>query len=357
MSASPTRAKKPAPSTAAAAKPAAPAIVRDAPWGRRLLGSNTMWIFLVLVAICTVFTILNPDAFATSFQARTVATNASMLLVVSVGMTFVIVTGGIDLSVGSVLVFSGVVAARAMGAGTPGGQDAGVGRIIFGILAGLAAGLMWGLINGAMVAFAKVPPLIATLGTLGAAYGLSQIATNGQDLRGIPDKFASTIGLGAVGGIPWLVIIGAVVTALGAFMLSQTKFGLYTTAIGSNIEAARRVGIGVKAHLVKVYALQGMLAGLAGVLSLAYFTTTTIAGHASLNLAAITAVVIGGTSLFGGRGSVLGSAIGVFIPSVLASGLIIVGVQAYWQNVALGFVLVAAVFADQYRRSRQESSS
>ena len=319
-------------------------------WWRRALASNTLWIFGVLIAISVVFTVMNPGAFATPFEVRSVATNASMLLVVSVGMTFVIVTGGIDLSVGSVLVFSGVVAARVMGAGTEAGPTADWPRILLGIAAGILAGLIWGLINGALVAFAKVPPLIATLGTLGAAYGLSLINANGQDLRGIPDKFTSTIGLGTVGGVPWLIIIGAVVTALGAYVLSQTRFGRYTTAIGSNPEAARRVGINVRAHLLKVYGLQGGLAGLAGVLSLAYFTTTTITGQTSLNLTAITAVVIGGTSLFGGRGSVLGSAVGVFIPSVLASGLIIVGVQSYWQNVALGLVLVAAVFVDQLRR-------
>jgi ribose transport system permease protein len=327
-----------------------------APWWRRALANNTLWIFGVLVAISVAFTIMNPAAFATPFELRTVATNASMLLVVSVGMTFVIVTGGIDLSVGSVLVFSGVVAARVMGAGSDAGPQAEWPQILLGIAAGVGAGLAWGLINGALVAFAKVPPLIATLGTLGAAYGLSLINANGQDLRGVPEKFTSTIGQGTIGGVPWLIIIGAIVTAIGAFVLSQTRFGRYTTAVGSNPEAARRVGINVRSHLVKVYALQGALAGLAGVLSLAYFTTTTITGQTALNLAAITAVVIGGTSLFGGRGSVLGSAVGVFIPSVLASGLIIVGVQSYWQNVALGVVLVAAVFIDQMRRQPRKGS-
>ena len=121
-------------------------------------------------------------------------------------------------------------------------------------------------------------------------------------------------------------------------------------AAGSNAEAARRAGINVKRHLIKVYALQGFLAGLAGFLGLAYFNTTTISGHSSDNLAAITAVVIGGTSLFGGRGTVIGTAIGVFIPAVLASGFVIIGVQSYWQNVALGIVLIIAVYVDQVRR-------
>ncbi len=318
---------------------------------RRLGSTNTAWIFLVLVGICLAFSIMKPHAFATAFEARTVATNASVLIVVSVGMTFVIITGGIDLSVGSVLVFAGVAAAEAMHAGSDRSIHAGWGTIWLGLVVALVSGLCWGVINGFLVAVARVPALIVTLGTLGAAYGLSQIVTHGQDLRGVPAKLASDVGLGRlVGGIPWMVAIAAVVTAVGAAVLYGTRFGRYTLAIGSNAEAARRAGINVRRHLIKVYALQGTLAGLAGFLALAYFDTTTISGHSSDNLAAITAVVIGGTSLFGGRGTVIGSAIGVFIPAVLASGFVIIGVQSYWQNVALGVVLVAAVYIDQMRR-------
>jgi ribose transport system permease protein len=318
---------------------------------RQLGSTNTAWIFLVLVAICVAFGLLKPHAFATAFEARTVATNASVLIVISVGMTFVIITGGIDLSVGSVLVFAGVAAGKAMHAGSDRSVHAGWGTIWWGLAVALVAGLAWGTVNGYLVAVARVPALIVTLGTLGAAYGLSQIVTHGQDLRGVPAKLAADVGLGRlVGGIPWMVAIAAVVTALGAAALYATKFGRYTLAIGSNAEAARRAGINVRRHLIKVYALQGTLAGLAGFLALAYFDTTTISGHSSDNLAAITAVVIGGTSLFGGRGTVIGSAIGVFIPAVLASGFVIIGVQSYWQNVALGVVLIAAVYIDQLRR-------
>lgn len=321
---------------------------------RRAAAGNTVWIFLVFVAICVAFSAMRPDAFATAFQVRTVATNASMLLVIAVGSTFVIITGGIDLSVGSVLVFAGVAAAEAMGAGSAGSTDAGWSVLALGLCTALLSGLAWGAINGILCAVARVPPLIATLGTLGAAYGLSQIVTHGQDLRGIPKALATSIGLGRVGGIPWLVVIAAAVTALGAFLLGATRFGRYTIAIGSNAEASRRAGINVSRHLVKVYAFQGLLAGLAGFMALAYFNTTTISGHSSDNLAAITAVVIGGTSLFGGRGTVIGTAIGVFIPAVLASGFVIVGVQSYWQNVALGVFLVAAVYLDQLRRQARE---
>ncbi len=133
-------------------------------------------------------------------------------------------------------------------------------------------------------------------------------------------------------------------------MLHLTRFGRYTYAIGSNAEAARRAGISVSRHLIKVYALSGLLSGLGGVLSLAYFTTTTISGHVTDNLTAISAVVIGGTSLFGGSGTMFGTVVGVFIPVVLASGLVIVGVQSFWQQVVIGAILVIAVYFDQLRR-------
>ena len=256
---------------------------------------------------------------------------------------------------GAVLVFAGVAAGEAMHAGSADGTHAGWGTVVWGLVVALAAGLGWGLVNGFLRAIAKVPALIVTLGTLGAAYGLSQIITGGQDLRGVPDVLAKNIGLGRMfGAIPWMVVIAAVVTVLGALLLSTTTFGRYTFAVGSNAEAARRAGINVNRHLIKVYALQGLLAGLAGFLALAYFDTTTISGHSSDNLAAITAVVIGGTSLFGGRGTVVGTAIGVFIPSVLASGFVIIGVQSYWQNVALGFFLILAVYLDQARRQSRD---
>ena len=147
---------------------------------------------------------------------------------------------------------------------------------------------------------------------------------------------------------------GTPATLLFGLILAFTRFGRYTYAVGSNPEAARRVGINVDRHLIKVYALSGLLAGLAGILDLGYFSTTTISGHPLDNLVVITAVVIGGASLFGGRGSMLGTFIGVFIPELLATGLIIVGVNQYWQYILTGLVLGAAVYLDQIRRRLRE---
>jgi ribose transport system permease protein len=318
-----------------------------------LSSSSSLWIFLALVLIIVVFAVLKPTAFLGSFNIKSIFINASVALTLSVGMTFVIITAGIDLSVGSVLVFAGVISVKVMVAlagGTNAAANAGWITIIVGILAGLSAGAGWGVMNGVLIARLNIPPLIVTLGSFGAALGLSDVLTGGVDLGGVPNAFASAIGQGSVGPIPVLVLVAGIVTIVFGLILHTTRFGRYTYAIGSNAEAARRAGINVDSHLIKIYGLSGLLAGLGGVLSLAYFTTTTISGHTTDNLTAISAVVIGGTSLFGGVGAMAGTVVGVFIPVVLASGLVIVGVQSFWQQVMIGVILVAAVYFDQLRR-------
>jgi ribose transport system permease protein len=284
-------------------------------------------------------------------NGRNTATDAAVLLVLAVGQTFVIITAGIDLSVGAVLVFSGVLATRGMSA--VGGN--GWGTILVGLAIALGCGLGWGLINGFLVAKAKIGALIATLGTFGMALGLAQVVTGGVDQSDVPSKLVNTIGNGRLfGEIPWLVVIAFVVALVFGVLLAATRFGRHTFAVGSNEEATRRAGISVDRQLLKVYALAGALSGLAGFLSVARFATTTIAGHATDNLQSITAVVIGGTSLFGGIGSILGSVFGVFIPAVLQNGFVITGVQPFWQQVAVGAVLIAAVYLDQLRRRRRQ---
>ncbi|MEV5543460.1 ABC transporter permease [Saccharopolyspora shandongensis] len=320
--------------------------------GARLASSNTLWTGLVLVVLCVLFSVLRPDAFPTLFNTQNLLVQAAPLLMLAVGMTFVIITSGIDLSVGSVLVFSGVVSAMTM-EWLSGGDatNAGWGVIAIGLLVALVGGALWGLLNGLLVAVARVPALIVTLGSFGAALGAAQLLTNGVDVRTVPSALRKTLGTGtSFVVVPNLVILAAVITLLALWLLHTTAFGRYTYAIGSNAEAARRSGIKVTRHLVTVYALTGVLAGLAGFMSLAYFGTTTISGHSNDNLNAIAAVVLGGTSLFGGIGTVLGSVIGVFIPAVLDAGFVMTGVRPFWQPIAVGAVLVAAVWLDQRRR-------
>ena len=333
--------------------PSAPADAvpgEEEPTGRlaRLARLQSLQIIIVLAVIVAVFSILKTSSFLTVFNIRGIVQNTAILAVLGVGMTFVIVTGGIDLSVGSVLVFSGVVCDKAM-AGL-GGQ--GWGTAIIGALVAIGCGLAWGLLNGFLVARAKVPPLIVTLGTLGMALGLAEVITGGVDLRNVPTVMVNTVGFGNIfWQVPTLAVIAAVIIVIGAVILHRTRFGLHTYAIGSNPEAGRRSGVNVPRHLIMVYTLCGLLAGFAGWLNLAFFQSTTIGGQTSTNLSVIAGVVIGGTSLFGGYGSILGSVIGVFIPATLQDGFVIIGIQPFWQQVVVGAVLIAAVYVDQQRRA------
>ncbi len=329
------------------AVPAAPdpggAVAR---WWRRLRRGQVTWIALILIALIALFALIAGDSFASIANARNIAMSASILLLISLGQLFIIVTGGIDLSGGAVLVFSGVVASTVMNSlgGTLGG-------ILAGLVAGILAGAAWGLVNGLLVTKARIPPLIATLGSMGMAMGLALVITDGIDDRA-PLALAKELGVGrAFGIVPWIVIIAIAIGIAMAVLLNETVFGRHTFAIGASKAAAERTGIRVDRHLMKVYALAGALAGVAGFLALARFGTTTISGHVEDNLKAITAVVLGGASLLGGMGTVTGTVIGALIPVVLLNGFVITGVQAFWQQFAIGLVLVIAVYLDRRRNA------
>jgi ribose transport system permease protein len=321
-------------------------------WTRRLLTANESWTFLALILIMAFFEIKRPTEFLTANDLSLIAENASPLLVMAIGQTFIILTAGIDLSCGSVLVLSSVIADEYYL--HHGGGNGSWETVIIGMVLAIVSCWAWGALQGLLVSKAKIPPLIATLGGYGAALGVSYLITGGTDLGAPPPLLNNTIGLGSVGGVSWMIIISFALTLVFGLLLAFTRFGRYTYAIGSNPEAGRRAGIAVDRHLIKVYALAGALSGVAGILSLGFNSGTTLTGHASDNLTVITGVVLGGASLFGGRGSMLGTFIGIFIPQVLNSGLEIIGVNEYWQQVAIGIVLVAAVYLDQFRRRLQD---
>ncbi|TQS45293.1 ABC transporter permease [Cryptosporangium phraense] len=315
----------------------------------KLFSATPFYLAGVLLLMAIAFSVLRPDAFPTPANFRNILTDVSVLLVMAVGMTYVMVAGGFDLSIGSVLVFSGVMAAKTMGA--VGGE--GWSPVFAGLVVALISGIVWGLFNGFCVTRLRVPALITTLGTTGAALGIARLITDGNDVRTVPlalIKFSVDEWL----GLPALVWISAVVTIAGGLHLAYTRFGRHTYIVGSNAEAARRAGINVDRHLVRLYALSGLLAGLAGMMSLTRFSTTTIAGHAQDSLQVITGVVLGGVSLFGGVGTIVGTTVGMFISSVLNNGLIVVDVKPFWQEVAIGFILIIAVYIDQRRRNRRD---
>jgi ribose transport system permease protein len=306
------------------------------------------WLIASLVLLFAVFSAWNPTAVLSSYNIQNIVGDASTLLIVAVGMTFVVATAGIDLSVGSVLIFSQIAAAQAM---ILAGGD-GWTAVAIGTAVGVLSGAIWGWINGVMIARFRIPPLIATLGTLGMAGGIALLMTNGINIRsGIPDQLTLAIGAGRLFGVlPIVSIMSLVVVIVAAFILSKTRFGLHVMGVGSNATALSRTGINVASVQIKVYVISGACAGLGAVVDLARFSTTTIGAYSTLSLEAIAAVVIGGTSLFGGVASILGAVIGVFIPAVLRNGFVIVGVPSFWQQIAVGAILVVAVYLDQKRR-------
>jgi ribose transport system permease protein len=305
---------------------------------------------------------LAPGTVRVGFNLSMLAINAAILLVLSVGQTFVIIAGGIDLSVGTVLVFASIASAEIMlrtsgaGGGTYGTTQGGWGVVFVGLVVALGYGAFWGAVNGVLVAAARIPPLIVTLGTFGMALGFAQILTNGTDVRAVRETLVDAIGSGTIAGVPVLVVIAAAVALVGAIVLHLTRFGVHVFAVGSDKEAVRRAGIQVGRKLVAIYVLSGTLAGLAAMMSTARFATTTIGGHAMDNLSTISEVVLGGTSLFGGIGSIAGTVVGVFIPIILLNGFVILGIPPFWQTVATGAVLILAVWIDQLKRRARERS-
>jgi ribose transport system permease protein len=325
---------------------------------RRLLNSPVIVTFTALIAIIAAFSLKASGQFDTTANFRQLAQNVAILTVVSVGTTFVIATAGVDLSIPSGIVLGEVFAVKflhmiSVGSGTAvdiDGTQTHTWYILFALCGSLLAGLALGLVNGIAVGYMRIPALLATLGTLGAGLGIALLLQNGVNTATYAlDPVSSGH---AIPSVPNLITIAALAVILSAVLLNKSVFGRHTLAIGSNEEAARRVGIKVERHLLKVYALGGAMSGLAGFLSVSYFTTTSVSGHSTDNLHAITAVAIGGTSLFGGVATIIGSVIGVWIPAVLQNGFVIIGVQPYWQDVAVGFVLILAVWGDQLRRGR-----
>jgi ribose transport system permease protein len=313
---------------------------------RRLALLRDGWIFGVLVVIVIAFSIASPN-FLTQANWLNTSSTATEVLLLAVGQTFVIISGGIDLSVGAILGLSGMAGGWAMAhffasGGTPGGLVTTVGFVVAMVIGGLM-----GAANGLLIARWDIPPFVVTLGTLGIGTGLADLISNGQEISTIP-ALVGNIGNANIGGwIPVPVLVAAVVTAIAGIALARTRFGMYTYTIGDSREAAVRAGINDRRHLFSVYLLSGLLAGLAGIIVMTRLGAASPASGANDELNAIAAVVIGGASLFGGRGTVLGSVIGTCIISVLLTGLIIVNVPPFWQLVAVGVVLIAAVYVDQ----------
>jgi len=261
----------------------------------------------------------------------------------AVGVTLVIITGGIDLSVGSVAALSGVVGVMLM-------ADFGFNPWL-GILGGLAVGAAAGLVNGLLVSVVGLPPFIATLGMLSVARGLVLIVTGAVAVFGAPDSFR-LLGQGVIGALPIPVLLIVVVALLGHLVLTRTRLGRYAYVMGSNLEAARLSGVPVKRYTTSVYVLSGALAGLGGMIAASRINSGQPNFGEGLELDVIAAVVIGGASLFGGRGTVLGSLIGAFLVAVIRNGAVQLNIGTFYQNVLIGVIIWLAVWWDYYQRRK-----
>ncbi|MBC8375954.1 MAG: ABC transporter permease [FCB group bacterium] len=297
---------------------------------------------LGLLLITIVFMILAPsyrqfDNFAGIFA------QSAVLAIMALGTTIVLISGGLDLSVGSILALSAVVAGRVLSGGDP---------VWMAILAGVSAGAFIGLINGFTVVTTKVPPFIATMGMMMIARGLAEMLGRGRDMSYFPESFKML-------GSGWIVpsLIAGLALAATMFMLGKTKLGFHSFAIGGNEEVARLSGVPILRNKLIYYSIGGFLAGLAGVVEAARLNYVEPNYGIGWELQAIAGAVIGGTSLFGGMGGVGRTIIGVLIIRSLYAGLVQIGVDSYWQQVAIGAVIIIAVWIDTVNRKRAVEKS
>lgn len=307
---------------------------------------------LALVLLVVALSLLS-DTFFTVDNGLNVLRRISINLCLSIGMTMIILSGGIDLSVGSVLAFAGAVAAGLLknGIALPFGNVFLQFTVFGAIVAGLGVGLALGLFNGFVITRFRLPPFVATLGTLSIARGLTRLWSGGFPITGLGKEFGF-IGTGHLWGVPMPVWISAALVAVFVVVTRRTRFGRYLYAVGGNERAAKLSGLNVGRIKLLVYALGGLLAGVAGLLVAARVDSATPNAGISYELDSIAAVVIGGTSLSGGRGSILGTVLGCLIIGVLNNGLVLLAVSPDWQLVVKGLVIIVAVAID--RASRRE---
>ena len=310
------------------------------------------WLFLTLLIIF--FEVWTRVGYGTSFlfslyNVQAIAVDAAMPLLLGLGQTFVIISAGIDLSLGFVMGLSSVVAAHLANIGA---QSLGMSQpvaMLFGILVGVAITIVPGLVNGWLIAHLKVPPFIGTLGMYGVSRGAAYLFAGGMTIA-VNNDWYSEIGNGRIGPAPVLVILTAIFCLILHYVLSQTRFGQHTYAMGASKAAASRAGINIRTLTLKIYVLSAVMGGVAGVLYTGRFSAGAPQAGEALLLDSIAAVVIGGASLFGGSGTIWGTVAGAFVIAVIQYGLVLVDVEPFWQFIAVGAVIIVSVLVDQTQR-------
>ncbi|GKX31557.1 ribose ABC transporter permease [Vallitalea longa] len=293
-----------------------------------------------LIVLLIIFAISNKNFFTTD-NILNVIVQTTPILLIAIGQTYVLITGGIDLSIGSNIAISGVVTAMLMKSGLP---------IFLSIIIGLLSATTVGVANGALVTYGKLPPFIVTLGTMTAVRGITLTLTKGIPISGLPDGF-NAIGIEKTFGIPNPIYIMIFFVIIFGLILAKTKTGRYTYALGSNFEASRLSGVNVHSSLIKVYAFSGLLSGVAGLVMAARIISAPPTAGMGYELNAVAASVIGGASTLGGEGTIAGTAVGALIIGILSNGLNLMGVSPFIQQIVTGIVIIGAVFADKIRHN------
>jgi ribose transport system permease protein len=295
-----------------------------------------------LAALVVLLAVVSPH-FLTTDNMVIVLRQAALQFLMAAGLTMVVLTGGIDLSIGAVLGLGACLGAGFIASGS----------VLLGVAAALGAGLACGLVNGALVAYVGIPAFIATYGMLWVAHGLGYVFMKGEVIHGFPAGFRA-LGAGFVGGIPVPVLVGMAILVVLHVVLHLTRFGRALYAIGGNAVAAKLSGMPTKPYLVSVYALSGVLAAFAGLVVIARVNAADSGTGEELLLTAIAAVCLGGTSLFGGAGGVVGTAIGSLILALVVNGMNMLGIATFWQAFAMGVIVILAVFADVTFKRRMQ---
>jgi ribose transport system permease protein len=311
---------------------------------KALLRSDEIGVLIAFLVICTLLAVTT-ETFMKPFNLLQVSRQASYVGIMAIGMVFVLSMGDVDLSVGSTFMLVSIVTALAMRAGV---------NVWLSVLIGIGVGGICGLINGGLSVLLQIPTIIVTLGTMTIYRGLGLVIADGRPVHQFPKEgFLFEVIGGQVGPVPGSTIVFVVMVTLGFLLYNRTAFGRRVCAIGSNLQAAQFSGIRITAHRLLVMMLQGVLAGLVGILILAFLESGDPSFGQGYELLVIAAAIIGGTSLGGGAGTVLGAFIGALMIAVINNGLVLLGVTIYWTGVATGGVIVAAVALDYFIKRRR----
>ncbi|NLA81471.1 MAG: ABC transporter permease [Clostridiaceae bacterium] len=300
-------------------------------------------LFMLLIAMIAIMGFLRPDTFFTSRNLFTVLRQISLVTIVAVSQTLIIISGGIDLSVGFSLGLSGIVISFLL--------DGGV-SLILSILAGLLVGVLVGLSNGLIITLIKLPPFIVTIGMAYIARGLAFVITEGFTIR-VTNDFISEIANGYVGPIPIMTIIMFAVVVIFSFILNRTAFGMKTKAVGGNITAAKLSGVNTVKHRIMIHVIGGLLCGLAGLLMIGRLNAGNPNAGMNYDVDSIAATVVGGTSMNGGEGSILGTLLGAMILGVMRNALVLLKVSMYWQTVVAGAVIITVCSIDHMTKKEK----